>query len=315
MTSRSKNAVRSYEAEIEKSREESNWKKVVDLAQQLKARSPQHESLAHFLIGEGKLEAFLDECPPIKENIERAQRELSDARGYLTLATDEAGKKAGVALDAHLLLGKLNYACGAYDDALKHYTLAELNTLTEKELPVRSLRIVAESYAIKGLCLEQTSLPGSTSRRSLRIVAESYAIKGLCLEQTSLPGSTSRYKQAERETEMIRSFEISSELSLLYLQRCGSARGAGVTLETALQRAPLLHIRAGRLHAAIDRYREMLTAVESSSTQTLRLTLARQLAEVLMRGVTGQVYKAPVRPLDGANEGPWKPKKYTAINQ
>ncbi|XP_061378659.1 tetratricopeptide repeat protein 7B [Danaus plexippus] len=287
MTSRSKNAVRSYEAEIEKSREESNWKKVVDLAQQLKARSPQHESLAHFLIGEGKLEAFLDECPPIKENIERAQRELSDARGYLTLATDEAGKKAGVALDAHLLLGKLNYACGAYDDALKHYTLAELNTLTEKELPVRSLRIVAESYAIKGLCLEQTSLPGSTSR----------------------------YKQAERETEMIRSFEISSELSLLYLQRCGSARGAGVTLETALQRAPLLHIRAGRLHAAIDRYREMLTAVESSSTQTLRLTLARQLAEVLMRGVTGQVYKAPVRPLDGANEGPWKPKKYTAINQ
>lgn len=42
MTSRSKNAVRSYETEIEKSREESNWKKVVELAQQLKTRSPQH---------------------------------------------------------------------------------------------------------------------------------------------------------------------------------------------------------------------------------------------------------------------------------
>lgn len=42
MTSRSKNAVRGYETEIEKSREESNWKKAVDLAQQLKARSPQH---------------------------------------------------------------------------------------------------------------------------------------------------------------------------------------------------------------------------------------------------------------------------------
>ncbi|CAH2084370.1 unnamed protein product [Euphydryas editha] len=175
MTSRSKNAVRTYETEIEKSREESNWKKAVELALQLKARSPQHESLAHFLIGEGKLEAYLDEWPPIKENIERAQRELSEARGYLTLATDEAGKKAGVALDAHLLLGKLNYACGAYDDALKHYKLAELSTLTEKELPVRSLRIVAESYAIKGLCLEQTTVPSSTSR----------------------------FKQAERESEMV----------------------------------------------------------------------------------------------------------------
>ncbi|KOB76817.1 putative tetratricopeptide repeat protein 7B, partial [Operophtera brumata] len=55
----------------------------------------------------------------------------------------------------------------------------------------------------------------------------------------------------------IRSFELASELSLLYLQRvspwsaAGSAR-AGPTLETALQRVPLLHIRAGRLHSAID---------------------------------------------------------------
>lgn len=94
------------------------------------------ESLAHFLIGEGKLEVYLNEWPPIKENIERAQHELSEPKGYLTLATDEAGKKAGVALDAHLLLGKLYFACGSYDDALKHYKLAELNTLTEKELPV-----------------------------------------------------------------------------------------------------------------------------------------------------------------------------------
>ncbi|XP_035458968.1 tetratricopeptide repeat protein 7B [Spodoptera frugiperda] len=300
MTSRSKNAVRVYETEIEKSRAESNWKKAVDLAQQLKARSPQHESLAHFLIGEGKLEAHLEEWPPSKENIERAQRELSEARGYLTLATDEAGKSAGVALDAHLLLGKLNYACGAYDDALKNYKLAELNTLTEKELPVRSLRIVAESYAIKGLCLEQNTVPGSTSR----------------------------YKQAERESEMIRSFELSSDLTLLYLQRTGAQARAGPTLETALQRVPILHIRAGRLQNAIDRYREMLNAVESISTQALRLTLTRQLAEVLMRGVTGQVYKAPEklaavppqgtltrRREDYVSDGPWKPKKYAALNQ
>lgn len=78
----------------------------------------------------------MDEWPPIKDNIERAERELSEARGYLTLATDEAGKKAGVALDSYLLLGKLNYACGCYEDALKNYKLAELNTLTEKDLPV-----------------------------------------------------------------------------------------------------------------------------------------------------------------------------------
>ncbi|XP_059057458.1 tetratricopeptide repeat protein 7B [Achroia grisella] len=296
MTSRSKNAVRIYESEIDKNREDSNWKKVIDLAQLLKARSPQHESLAHFLIGEGKLEAYLEEWPPSKENVERAQRELSEARGYLTLATDEAGKQAGVWLDAHLLLGKLHYACGAYDEALKQYKLVDLNTLKEKELPVRSLRIMAESYAIKGLCLEQNAVPGSTSR----------------------------FKQAERETEMVRSFEVSSELTLLYLQR---ASAASPPLDAAMQRAPLLHVRAGRLQDAVHRYREMLTAVESPATQGLRLSLARQLAEVLMRGGTGQVYKPPEKvptPQPGTlsrrkeehvSEGPWKPKKYASINQ
>lgn len=42
MTSKSKNAVRGFETEIDKSREEANWKKAVELAQQLKSRSPQH---------------------------------------------------------------------------------------------------------------------------------------------------------------------------------------------------------------------------------------------------------------------------------
>lgn len=40
---------------------------------------------------------------------------------------------------------------GMYEEALKHYQQAELHTLTEKPLPCRSLRIIAESYAIKGL--------------------------------------------------------------------------------------------------------------------------------------------------------------------
>lgn len=40
------------------------------------------------------------------------------------------------------------------------------------------------------------------SRRSLKILAESYAIKGLSLENQGLKG-TSKFKQAERETEMV----------------------------------------------------------------------------------------------------------------
>lgn len=58
--------------------------------------------------------------------------------------------QAGVALDSHLLLGKLFYTIGNYEEALNHFYQAELHALTEKSLPSRSIKIVAESYAIKG---------------------------------------------------------------------------------------------------------------------------------------------------------------------
>lgn len=51
----------------------------------------------------------------------------------------------------------------------------------------------------------------------MRIVAESFAIKALCLEKVDHPG-LSRFKLAERESEMMRCFELGSDLSLLYLQ-------------------------------------------------------------------------------------------------
>lgn len=58
-----------------------------------------------------------------------------------------------VSLDALLLLSKLEYAMGDYEGALSRLAAAGLDQLTEKALPTRSLRIVAESYAIKGRIL------------------------------------------------------------------------------------------------------------------------------------------------------------------
>lgn len=44
--------------------------------------------------------------------------------------------------------------------------------------------------------------PRYSFRRSLRILAESYAIKGMCIENQG-PKGTSRFKIAERESEMV----------------------------------------------------------------------------------------------------------------
>ncbi|XP_046670880.1 LOW QUALITY PROTEIN: tetratricopeptide repeat protein 7B-like [Homalodisca vitripennis] len=313
MAGKGRNAVR-IETEIEKSREESNWKRVIELADQLKTRNAAQAPLCSFLLGEGKLEMFLEEWPPVDSNFSKARSGLGEAKRCLLNAASEQGKKAGVALDAHLLLGKLHYAMGFFEESLNHYNEADLQSLTEKALPSRSLRIVAESYAIKGLCLEKVP-----------------------------PSSTSKYKQVEWEEQMGRCYELAGDLTLLYLQEQDkmqqqivttgtfntgtgtggshspqpqdSTRTMGPILETAIQRAPLLYIQTGKIPQAVTRYRNMLCAVESSGTHGLRLTLTRQLAEVLLRGYTGTRYTPPGTTSKKTNAvSAWKPRLYTGIN-
>lgn len=86
------------------------------------------------MIGEGKLESFLEENSPIEANFSKARNGLQEAKNYLNLVTGEDGRRAGIALDAHLLLAKLLYACGDYQESLNNFSKAELNSLSEKEL-------------------------------------------------------------------------------------------------------------------------------------------------------------------------------------
>ncbi|XP_055531177.1 tetratricopeptide repeat protein 7B [Wyeomyia smithii] len=296
MAGRNRNQITKLEALIEQCRAEGKWQRVTELSDELKAGFPQVESLANFLMGEGKLERYLEEHPPIEDNFHKAKLGLSDAKRYLNSVIGESGKKAGIALDAHLLLAKLYYACGQYDESLQNFVLAELSTLSEKHLSPRSIRILAESYAIKGMCLEKKGTK-----------------------------TLSKFKQAEQETEMITCFERASDLGILYLQGQDAAnqseiRRMGAVLETGLQRAPIVLIKHGKLQNAIDRYRVMLNAIETKATQTLRLTLARQLAEVLLRGVSGTIYTPPtnlnaVSKAGSGNKRLWEPRKYSARQQ
>ncbi|KAJ8670137.1 hypothetical protein QAD02_001396 [Eretmocerus hayati] len=309
------------EAEIDRAREEGNWKRVIELADQLRTLCPGNECLSNFLGGEARLENFLEQTPPVDVNVAKAKSGLAEAKRYLLLAANEKDKQAPVALDAQLLLGKLHYAMGMYTESLTHYEEAELQSLTEKQLPNRSLRIVAESFAIKGLCLEK--LP---------------------------PTSKSKYKIAEWHSQMIKCFESAADITLVYLQEqdkvtsqqpngtlptntgtigssspqasSHSTKHMGPILETAILRAPQIHLQAGNIQASIDCYRKLLMALETSATQSLRLSLSRQLAEILLRGMRQINYTPPEPPASSvstrkgtsATESPWKPKKYSGFN-
>lgn len=92
------------------------------------------ECLGTFLLGEARLESFLEENPPLQVNISKARVGLVEAKRCLNHIANENGQKAGIALDAYLLLAKLHYACGEYDKSLDNFMKAELNTLAEKDV-------------------------------------------------------------------------------------------------------------------------------------------------------------------------------------
>jgi len=318
------------ETDIEKAREEGNWKKVIELANQLKDRpdtARQYETLGWFLIGEGKLEEYLEEFPAKEENCREARNKLKDAKACLDRTIGEEAKRLGVHLDSWILLAKLHFAMGNYSESLKYYEKAQIESLEEKQLPARSLKIMAEAFAIKGQCYEKLPLQ-----------------------------TTSKHKLLDRENKVIRCYELAGDLTLLYLQEADRASRRGHTqstlsmasvgttsgtssspvppaqehklghiLETALLKAPQLNLRAGRIDKAITRFRSMLSAEETRSTSVLRLGVARQLAEVLLHAVSDQQYKAPDlgdsprransrQGQGGATDSPWKPRKYGGNN-
>ncbi|CAI9722008.1 repeat 7B-like [Octopus vulgaris] len=264
------------EAEIEKCRAECSWQRALEFVRQLVHKSPGFEYMVDFVMGECKLEEYLEKFPPCEKNISKAISELSEAETLFNRVIQGDNR---FKFDAQLLLVKIHYCRGNYTGAYALLEKADIDNITIKSPSIRFLRILAEGYAIKGLCLER--MP---------------------------PATTSKFKAAEKEEKIIHYFEKAGDLALLHLQEQERSQTSGqlgvgqvslapvnvndvgLILETAIQQAPILHIKNGKLSCGISRFRELLRAVESRYTQSLRQILSRQLAEVLLRGVCERTY-------------------------
>ncbi|XP_036120119.1 tetratricopeptide repeat protein 7B isoform X8 [Molossus molossus] len=180
-------------------------------------------------------------------------------------------------------MAKVNYVEGDYKEALNIYARVGLDDLPLAAVPPYRLRLLAEAYATKGLCLEK--LPISSSTSNLHV---------------------------DREQDVITCYEKAGDIALLYLQEIerviltniqnrspkpGPAphdQELGFFLETGLQRAHVLYFKNGNLTRGVGRFRELLRAIETRTTQNLRMTIARQLAEILLRGMCEQSYWNPL---------------------
>ncbi|XP_067336450.1 tetratricopeptide repeat protein 7B isoform X2 [Channa argus] len=291
------------ESEIERCRSEGQWDKIPELVRQLSAKLISNDDLGELLLGECKLQTYLKENP-IKQGAspKGPNPKLVEIRKHLTAALDRGNLKADYLQEARLLMAKLCYVEGEYRDALDHYSKVNLDDMQLVGSPVYRLSIIAEAYATIGLCLEKVPVASPS------------------LSNTESPLSIR--SMTEREQKIITCYEKSGDIALLYLQEAEKALSSGIQnrspkpgptgqdqelgyfLETGLQRAHVIHFKNGNLTQGVGRFREILRAVETRTTQNLRMTIARQLAEILLRGMCEQSYWSPmedpptVSPLD-----------------
>lgn len=289
------------QSEIEKCRIEGLWTKALELVKQFSSKSPGLDYYVHFILGESYLEAYAKEHKVSElhnpAGTPQENDKLVEAERHLKVVLKENGN---MELEATLLQAKIHFYRCSYQSALTLYEHANLDTITVTSSSPRSLHIIAEAYAIKGLCLEK--LPATT---------------------------TSKFKALEREEKIISCFEMAGDLCLLYLQEKektvlswgplpqGESEDSNIgdILETAIQQSPIYYIKHGELDKGMKRFRELLCAVESRYTQHLRLTLARQLAEVLVRGICESSYVCPdsvVKNNNTSGKTTLSPRKYSA---
>ncbi|XP_041121780.1 tetratricopeptide repeat protein 7B isoform X3 [Polyodon spathula] len=273
------------ETEIERCRSEGQWDRIPDLIRQLSVKLIANDDLAELLLGEAKLQQYLKENP-IKQGASPrgAKPKLMEVRKHLTAALDRGNLKSEYMQEASLIMAKLNYVEGSYREALSNYFKVGLDDLQLVGIPVYRLSMIAEAYATKGLCLEKVPVASPVSNR-----------------------------HTGREQEIITCYEKSGDIALLYLQEVEKALSSGIQnrspkpgpisheqelgffLETGLQRAHVIYFKNGNLTRGVGRFREILRAVETRTTQNLRMTIARQLAEILLRGMCEQSYWNPLQ--------------------
>uniref|UniRef100_A0A672GNX8 Tetratricopeptide repeat domain 7B n=1 Tax=Salarias fasciatus TaxID=181472 RepID=A0A672GNX8_SALFA len=254
------------------------------------------DDLGELLLGECKLQTYLKENPIKQGASPRGPRpKLVEVRKHLTAALDRGNLKADYLQEASILMAKLCYVEGEYRDALgSHYNRVNLDDLQLVGAPVYRLSMIAEAYATKGMHAHRLLNTGSPA---------------------------SNRSTTDREQDIITCYEKSGDIALLYLQEAEKVRGASVGVKTPCLSVNTKHSpnisSAPGLSAALPTLWVLLICLCSNVlshcvcvcvcvcvTYTFIKTIARQLAEILLRGMCEQSYWSPledpptVSPLD-----------------
>ncbi|CAJ0600263.1 unnamed protein product [Cylicocyclus nassatus] len=262
------------EAEVDRARADSNWKRLSELLQAMKSKHSGMDDMVELVEAELQLEQFLEQQGEVLRPRRDYANGLREAELLLKETIDR--RDGGITLEAHLLLAKLHYATAEYSQALRDIENSGMELANTQFRTLRALRLVAEVYAIKGFCLE------------------------------ALEGND----KAMDKMKSLFCYEKAAELAILYVGEIeknivsGTGKGnpstpsptqksekLGDILECCLERVAALRVRDSAIERksnveGIEWYRRIITCLGDKSTgERLQQKMSRQFAELLLRAV------------------------------
>ncbi|KRZ61816.1 Tetratricopeptide repeat protein 7B, partial [Trichinella nativa] len=272
--------------EVDACRVEGNWQRIFELYPTISSKGSGLEHLSKFLSGEANLEFYLENVKFANTPGDQHEQPLQKAKSELLSVFDFDDLKPVVTFEANLLLAKLNYCCGKFDDSVSGLNKSKLEQADVEFQNLRTLYLEAEAYAIKGMCLE-TIPPQKFSNRHQKM-ARVEKIASCYIKSLEL--ALSYFQEYAKY--------IASRQSIQSIQQSNNAQHGqkiSVFIEIALQRVPLVFIKHGQLDQAVEQYRRMINVLDSTAIgyHQLQQALCRQLAEVLYRGIVDFRYRHP----------------------
>uniref|UniRef100_A0A1I7XTT5 TPR_REGION domain-containing protein n=1 Tax=Heterorhabditis bacteriophora TaxID=37862 RepID=A0A1I7XTT5_HETBA len=289
------------EAEVDRARTDGNWKRLAELMHAMKAKHSGMENMVELIEAELQLETYLElQGEILRPRLENAEA-LRSAESLLNhTLSSSASNNPGPTLEAHLLLAKLHYAGTHFSEALREISSSGMELANTPFRTLRALRLVAEAYAIKGLCLESMNSVERTSdgQRAL-----------FCFEKAA-ELAISYVGELEKNISIVSGkgwcffmrhfifadlkFAPGSAPTLIHIGGGSMQKPTekmGDLLECCLERVAVLRVRETTIERksnveGIEWYRRIITCLGDKSTgERLQQRMSRQLAELLLRAV------------------------------
>lgn len=195
--------------------------------------------------------------------------------------------------EINILQAKLHFLKNKYNEALDSLSRAQLEESYAKDLTTRQTQLFAEGCALKAICLEKLQEEANKDNTQANAKALQVVLN----------------KNNRESNEIIRCYELACEKIIEHSQQMNkimqeimkNSKGAqsvdvatfefmNPLYETALEKAPTLHIKNGNIEIGLNKFRGLLMKHNLQSISHIFPSLLRKFSEFLVNNVCAANY-------------------------